>query len=194
MEGVVTVNPIMAEDIPDYPVDASGNRHERWPVHTYSNDGKYDIDMQWDPVSIMTGKAATLFIDFFDARTNERLQLTPYEFVITQDGKELDKNYALTEVGTGIYKYEFSKPGPITMRVEDVGDNPESWSEFTAIVYPNPESPDYGQDAGVTKVGGTQPVSRFINPLTLVIFTYAIIFGLPAVVGVVIFLYKKGII
>lgn len=193
MEGDVTVNLIPAEDIPTYPVDGSGNRHEKWPAHTYSNDGKYDIDMKWD-VPIVTDKTATLFIDFFDARTNERPQLMPYEFVITQDGKELDRTYALTDVGTGVYKYEFSKAGPITMRVEDVGDNSESWSEFTTIVYPNPESPsDYGQNAEVTKVsGGTQPASRLINPLTLVTFTYAVIFGIPAAVGVIIFLYKKG--
>ncbi len=194
MEGVVTVNPIAAEDIPAYPVDSSGNRYEIWPAHTYSNDGEYDIDMKWD-IPIITGNTTTLFIDFFDATTNERLQLTPYEFVIMQDGKELDKTYALTDVGSGIYKYEFSKPGPITMRVENVGDNPESWSEFTTIVYPNPESTssDYGQNAEVTKVsGGTQPASRLINPVTLVTFTYAVIFGIPAAVGVIIFLFKKG--
>jgi plastocyanin len=193
MEGAVTVNRIAAEDIPSYPVDGSGNRHSAWPVHTFSNDGKYDIDMKWDPVSIQTGKPVTLFIDFFDARTNERLQLTPYEFVIMQDGKELDRNYALTDIGMGVYKYEFSRPGPITMRVEAVDDNPESWSEFSTIVYPNPESTDYGQGAEVTRVsGGTQPVSRVINPLTLVIFTYGVIFGIPAAVGAVIVLYKKG--
>ena len=195
MEGVVTVNPIATTDIPNYPVDASGNRYERWPAHTFSNDGKYDIDMKWDPVSITTGDTVTLFIDFFDARTNERLQLTPYEFVITQDGRELDKIYALTEVGTGVYKYEFSKPGPITMRVEGVGDEPGAWSEFTTIVYPDPESSDYGQNAEVTKVsGGTEPASRLVNPLTLVTFTYAIIFGIPAAVGVMILLFKKGVI
>lgn len=193
MEGVVTVNAIAAEEMPDYPVDASGNRYERWPAHTFSNDGRYDIDMKWDPVAVTAGETTTLFIDFFDAKTNERLQLTPYEFVIMQDGKELDKTYALTDVGTGVYKYEFSKPGPLTMRVEDVGDNPESWSEFTTIVYPNPESSSYDQDAEVTKIsGGTEPVSRIVNPLTLVTFTYAIIFGIPAAVGVIVILYKKG--
>ncbi len=195
MEGVVTVNPIAAEDIPSYPVDGSGNRYDTWPAHTFSNDGKYDIDMKWDPVSIVTGEPVTLLIDFFEARTNERLQLTPYEFVIIQNGKELDRNYALTEIGTGVYIYEFSKPGPITMRVGAVGDDPEAWSEFSTIVYPSPESTDYGQDAEVTRVsGGTQPVSRLINPLTLVIFTYAVIFGLPAAIGAVVVLYKKGII
>lgn len=195
MEGVVTVNLSAAKDIPTYPVDASGNRYNRWPAHTYSNDGRYDIDMKWD-VPIVTGRTATFFIDFFDAKTNERLQLTPYEFIIMQDGKELDETYALTDVGTGIYKYEFSKPGAITMRVENVDSNSESWSEFTTVVYPNPESTAtdyYGQNAEAIKLsGGTEPASRLINPLTLVTFTYAVIFGIPAAVGIVILLFKKG--
>lgn len=191
MEGIVDVGPI--EALPNYPVDYTGSRHENWPVHTFSNNGEYDIDLKWDPVAIETGKATTLFIDFFDARTNERLQLTPYEFVIIQDGKELERTYGLTDIGTGVYKYEFAKPGPITMRVERVGDKPDAWSEFTTIVYPSSESTSFSQDAGITKVsGGTQPASRLINPLTLVTFTYAVIFGIPAAVGIVIFLFKKG--
>ena len=195
MEAVVTVNPASADDIPSYPIDASGNRQDRWPVHTFSNDGEYDIDMKWDPVSLMTGKTITFIADFFDARTNDRLHLVPYEFVVMQDGKELDRTYALTDVGVGVYKYEFSKPGPITLRIEKIGGGPESWSEFTTVVYPDPESSAYSQDAEITKVsGGTPPTSRLINPLTLVTFTYAVIFGIPAAVGVVIVLFKKGII
>lgn len=74
-----------------------------------------------------------------------------------------------------------------------MGDKPGAWSEFTTIVYPNAESSGYGQEADATKIsGGTQPASRLINPLTLVTFAYAVIFGLPAAVGVVIFLFKKG--
>ena len=195
MEGVITVDPIAAKDIPDYPVDGSGNKLERWPIHTLSNDGRYDIDMKWDAPIIITDKTVTIFIDFFDARTNERLQLTPFEFVITQDGKELERTYGLSDVGAAVYKYEFTKPGPITMRIEKIGDRPEAYSEFSTVIYPDPESSSFVQNAELTKIaGGTPPASRLINPLTLVLFTYSVIFGLPAAIGIVIFLFKKGII
>ena len=106
MEAVVVVEPA----IPDYPVDASGNKLDVWPVHTYSSEGRYDIDLAWDPKVPVTGETVTLFADFFDAKTNQHLQLTPYEFVVMQDGKELDRIYSLTQIGAGIHKFVFSKP------------------------------------------------------------------------------------
>lgn len=187
MEAVVVVEPAIL----DYPVDGSGNRQEVWPVHTYSNEGRYDIDLAWDPVSPVAGKTVTFVADFFDATNNRRLQLTPYEFVVIQDGKELDRIYSLTEVGAGIHKFVFSKPGPVEIRIENVGDHKEEYSTFSTIVYANPES-DSSSD-GLTRLeGGSQPVSRIINPLTLVWFTYAVIFSLPAAAAAVVILYKKG--
>lgn len=184
---VVAVEP----DIPDYPVDAAGNRLNVWPVHTYSNEGRYDIDLAWDPKVLLAGETATFTADFFDAKTNQRLQLTPYEFVVVQNGKELDRTYSLTQVGTGIYRYIFSQSGPVEIRIENVGDFKEEYSEFGTIVYPNPE--DRVEGTGLTKLeGGSQPVSRVINPLTLVWVTYAIIFSLPAAAAVIVILYKKG--
>ena len=69
-------------------------------------------------------------------------------------------------------------------------------SKFNTIVYPNSsQEPDNGggtSDVATRVSGGTEPVSRFINPLTLVGFTYGIIFSLPAAAAAVIILYKKG--
>lgn len=188
MEAVVMVEPA----IPDYPVDASGNRQEVWPVHTYSNEGRYDIDLAWNPKVPVTGETVTFTADFFDAKTNKRLQLTPYEFVVMQNDKELDRIYSLTQIGTGVYNYVFSESGPVKIRIENVGDFKGEHSEFGTIVYPNPEGGAEG--AGLTRIneGGSQPVSRVINPLTLVWFTYAVIFSLPAAAAVVVILYKKG--
>jgi plastocyanin len=196
MEAVVVVNPIQASEIPNYPVDASGNKQDVWPVHTFSKDGKYDIDLKWDPIPILTGKTETLIADFFDPATNSRLQLTPYDFVILQNGKELDRVHSLTEVGSGVHKYVFSRAGPITIRIENVGDYKEAYSEFGTIVYPNPDiSSATANGTDVTRVsGGTEPVSRILNPLTLVWITYGVIFGIPAAIGIFIVLFKKGII
>jgi hypothetical protein len=126
----------------------------------------------------------TFLADFFDTRTKTRVQLAPYDFGILQNGKELDKVHGLTEIGTGIHKYVFSRAGPITIRIENVGDNKDAISEFNTIVYPNQDiSSSSSSSAGgganstttgdgandITRVsGGTQPVSRILNPLTLV--------------------------
>jgi plastocyanin len=200
MEAVVVVNPIQATEIPNYPIDASGNKQDVWPVHTFSKDGKYDIDLKWDSIPILTGKTETFIADFFDATTNSRLQLTPYDFVILQNGKEVDRVHALTEIGSGVHKYLFQRAGPITIRIENVGDNKEAYTEFGTIVYPNPDIAssslsDAANGTDITRVsGGTEPVSRILNPLTLVWITYGVIFGMPAAVGIFIVLFKKGII
>jgi hypothetical protein len=198
MEAVVVVNPIQISQIPNYAVDASGNKQNVWPVHTFSKDGKYDIDLKWDPIPILTGKTETFLADFFDATTNNRLQLTPYDFVILQNGKELDRVHALTEIGTGVHRYVFSRASPITIKIENVGNDKEAFSEFSTIVYPNPDTSSSSvsdNGTGITRVsGGTEPVSRVLNPLTLVWITYGVIIGIPAAVGIFIVLFKKGII
>lgn len=204
MEGVVTVKPIAAAstiNIPNYPVDAQGNKQEVWPVHTFSKDGKYDIDLSWDPKVARTGEAVTFIADFFDARTNARLQIVPYDFIVIQDGKEVDNVHSLTQIGTGVQKYEFAKAGPITIKIANVGDSKDSYSEFSTIVYPNSNATNSsgsdanGATASVKRLeGGSPPASRLINSLTLVYFTYGVIFGLPAAAATVMILYKKGVI
>lgn len=202
MEGIVVVSPVQDSAIPNYPVDGSGNnnRQETWPVHTYSSDDKYDIDLKWDPVPILTGQTVTFIADFYTMPANVHSQPTPYDFVVIQNGKELDRVYAITEVGLGAHKYEFSRAGPITIRIESVNGDPSSYSEFSTMVYPDPSGAAnsgtaaavVGPDGATRVAGGTEPVSRIINPVTLVWFTYGIIFSLPAAAAAVIILYKKG--
>jgi plastocyanin len=208
MEGMVIVKENSAAiDIPGYPVDSSGNRLDRFPVHTLTNDQKYDIDLSWDPKTIVTGKPINFIIDFFDPHTNKRLHLLPYDFIISRNGTELDRiASALSEVGTGIQKVIFSESGPITIRIENVGLTP-AHTQFDTLVYNNPEEPKgtiqesaSADTATATNTGiisddsSTSPFSRLISPLNLVYITYAIIAGIPAAVAVIIVLYRKGII
>lgn len=197
MEGVVVVNPLPRSEIPSYPVDSMGKEQQVWPVHTFSSDGKYDIDLKWDPLPVLTGETVTFIADFYDMPSNTHTQPTAYDFVVMQNGKELDRLYALTEVGVGVHKYQFSKAGPITVRIENIAGDQKTFTEFNTVVYPNPSNGP--TDAAVTSgeeatriSGGTEPVSRLINPLTLVWFTYGVIFSLPAALAAFIILFKKG--
>ena len=200
MEGTVIVEERAQKlNLPTYPVDASGNRLGRFPVHTLTNDKKYDIDLSWDPKVIVTGKPVNFIIDFFDPHTNKRLHLLPYDFVISRNGTEIDRiSDDLSEIGTDIQKAVFSGHGPIIIRIEGVGDTP-AYSQFSALVYDNPEkSEESTQKASTTNTGvisgESSPLSRLISPLTLVYITYAIIAGIPAAVAVVVILFRKGVI
>jgi plastocyanin len=191
--------------IPDYPVDDKGNKLSRFPVHTLTNDEKYDIDMSWSPKVLQTDKPSTFLIDFFEMPSNKKLHLQPYDIVIIQNNKTLEKGSGITEVGVDTIQYTFSEHGPITVRIENIGDT-ESYSEFNTLVYQNPnitsssiskaESNKQNDDSSIG--GIISPVGQFstglISPLFLVSLTYAIIIAIPAAVGVIIVLYKKGII
>jgi plastocyanin len=77
MEGTVIVEERAQKiNLPTYPVDASGNKLGTFPVHTLTNDKKYDIDLSWDPKIIVTGKPVNFIIDFFDPHTNEITSFT----------------------------------------------------------------------------------------------------------------------
>lgn len=96
-----------------------------------------------------------------------------------------------------MHKYVSSRAGLVTIRIENVGDNKEAYSEFSTIVYPNPDASvaATGNGTDITRVsGGTEPASRFLSPLTLVWITYGVIISLPIALGAYIIMYKKGII
>ncbi|MDR4511550.1 MAG: plastocyanin/azurin family copper-binding protein [Nitrososphaeraceae archaeon] len=180
--------------IPDYPVDAQGNKLSRFPVHTFSNDGKYDIDMGWSPQVLTTNTQSTFLIDFYEMPSNTRAHLLPFDFVIIQNNKTLDETSGMANVGADALKYTFSNPGPVTIRIENVGNTP-SYTEFNTLVYSNTNltstSNSEKQDSEITSSVG-QFSTGLLSPIFLVQLTYAIIFLIPAAVGVIILLYKKG--
>ena len=61
------VNPI-----PDYPVDGKGNKLTIFPVHTLSNDEKFDRDMGWSPKVLQNRRNFNLILNFFEMPSNER--------------------------------------------------------------------------------------------------------------------------
>ena len=71
MEGVVSVQGVQALNIPNYPVDASGERISKLPVYHFTSDGKIEVGLSWDPVVLLTGKEISFFINFFDLANNK---------------------------------------------------------------------------------------------------------------------------
>ena len=70
--------------IPNYPVDEKGNNLSQFPVHTLSNDEKYDIDMSWSPKTLKTNEPSTFLLNFFEMPSNKKLYLLPFDFEISQ--------------------------------------------------------------------------------------------------------------
>ena len=200
MDGVVTValdHGVSQQqkqiEIPTYPVNASGSRIDRFPIYTFTNDNRYEIGMSWDPNAIVVGEPVNFLINSFDWPSNKKSHLVPYDFVITSNGTEIDRTSNLIEVGADAQTVVFDKPGPVTIRIENVGNTAAS-TEFSTIIYENPnESEGGGISAANTGIISEQSnVLKFISPLTLIYVTYAIIAGIPAGVAAVVILYRKG--
>jgi hypothetical protein len=195
MEGIIVVELGQEKEqqekrieIPAYPVNASGSRLDTFPVHTLTNDNKYDIDIGWDPNVIVVGEPVNFIINSFDWPSNKKSHLLPYDFVIERNGTEVDRISDLVEVGADTQKIIFGEPGPVTIRIANVGNTP-TYAEFNTLVYENPKVSTKEFSAVDTRIIS---VSRLISPLILVYVTYAIIIGIPAAVAAIVILYRKG--
>jgi hypothetical protein len=181
------------KNIPKYPVDGVGNKLSNLPIHKQTNDGKYDINMGWSPSVLKTHIPSTFLIDFFDMPSNSNSHLLPFDFLIIQNNKTLDRILGISQVGSATIQYTFSEPGPVTIQIENVGNNP-SYAIFDTLVYENHDiaSSSKRPDDGRMQHGDFS--TGMISSLFLAQLIYAIIFVIPAAVGVMVLMYKKGII
>jgi plastocyanin len=194
MEGTVQVKKGPSPTIPNYPVDATGQRQNEFPVHTLTKDNKYDIDLAWNPKVLITGEKVSFILDFSDPVTSKRHHLLSYDFVLSQNGNELVRKSGLSQVGSDVQEFIFSKVGPINIGIENVGDNKGSFTNFNSTVYENPNISGLGQQPQQPE-GSNLPTNPFkVNTLTLIWITYTVIAVIPAAVAVVYILYRKRIL
>lgn len=155
--------------------------------------------MGWSPKVLQTDETSTFILNFFEMPSNEKLHLLPFDIEILQNNKTLEKASGITEIGSGTFQYTFSEPGPITVRIENVGNTP-AFTEFKTLVYENTNSTSKLTDSNNNQDNNriVAPVAQYsnniISPLFLVSLTYAIIIALPVAAGAIVVLYKKGII
>jgi hypothetical protein len=71
MEGVVLVQGGLAQNVPNYPVDATGKRIFKLPVYHFTPDGQIEVGLIWDPNVLLTGKEISFFVSFFDRANNK---------------------------------------------------------------------------------------------------------------------------
>jgi hypothetical protein len=196
MEGVVTVKGGQAQNIPNYPVDASGKRISQLPLYQFTPDGKLEVGLSWDPGVLLTGKEISFFVSFFD-RANNKPNLLSFDFVLMQNGKQIVRIPSIAQVGMNVPHYVFSNSGPTTIRIENIGGAKSSFAEFGTTVYDNPAiSSEAASKIASQRNKANNPSNNLfrVSPLTLVYIAYGVIIGIPAAVAVAYFLYRKGII
>ena len=153
------------------------------------------MGLSWDPQVLLTGKEISFFVVFFDL-ANNKPNLLPFDFILMQNGKQLERIPSISQVGMNLQHYVFSNSGPITIRVENVGGAKTSFTAFNTTVYDNPSisSAAANQLAAQYKTANNPSNPFKVNPITLVYIAYAVIFGIPIAAGLTYFLYRKRII
>lgn len=196
MEGVVLVQGGQAQNIPKYPVDATGKQISKLPVYHFTPDGQIEVGLSWDPNVLLTGKEISFFVSFFD-RANNKPNLLPFDFVLMQNGKQLERIPSISQIGMNVQHFVFSNSGPIDIRTENIGGAKSSLAQFNTTVYDNPSisSAAANQLALQYKSASSAANNPFrVNPLTLVYIVYGVIFGIPSATVAIYFLYRKSII
>ncbi|MBI5378034.1 MAG: hypothetical protein HZA82_05365, partial [Thaumarchaeota archaeon] len=132
MYGVVVVN----GPIPSYPHNAAGYEL-KLPAMAVSTDKKYHNGLYWDPVVIKTGEQILFTLDFFKIDGATKLHAFEYDFVLVQNGKEIHRSNGFSEGGSDTKYFVFTEPGPLKIRLENMGKDKFSISEFDTVVYGN---------------------------------------------------------
>ncbi|HET7392011.1 MAG TPA: hypothetical protein VFJ51_14425, partial [Nitrososphaeraceae archaeon] len=196
MEGIVSVQGGKAQNIPNYPVDTSGKRIFKLPLYHFTPDGQIEVGLSWDPAVLLTGKEISFFVTFFD-RANNKPNLLPFDFILMQNGKQLERIPSISQVGMDVQHFVFSNSGPTNIRIENIGGAKSSFAQFNTTIYDNPSisSAAANQLAAQYKSANSAANNPFrVNPLTLVYMVYGVIFGIPAATAAIYFLYRKGVI
>ena len=194
MEGILEVKP-QINNIPNYPVTDAGKRIDKLPVYTFTPDGKLEVGLSWDPKVLLTGKETTIIVSFFD-RANNKPNLLSFDFVLIQNGKQLERIPTSAQIGMNVQHYVFANSGPTNIRIENVGGIKGSFATFNTTVYNNTSisSASASQLASQYAKALRESGSFQISVTTLVYITYVIIFGIPAATALTYLLYRKGII
>ena len=132
MYGVVVVE----GQIPQYPHDVQGNKLTL-PAMTISTDKKYHIGLYWDPIVIKTGEQILFTIDFFKIDGATKLHALEYDFVLVQNGKEIHRSNGFSEGGSDTKYFAFTDPGPLQIRIANLGKDKFSSAVFDTMVYGN---------------------------------------------------------
>jgi len=192
MEGRVNVEQI----IPDYPVDAAGNKIEKFPIIQFTPDKLIEFDLTWEPNVIKTFEKITFVFQTYDALSQLNLEKMNYEMIITQNGRELFRDTGITQVGGDYRNFIFETAGPTEIRFQNIvgsgtsarttlaGEDVENpifrTVVFNTMVYENPEKTSTSEKV-------IQPAKR-IDLYYVIQFTVIVV---PASMLVGIVLYMK---
>jgi hypothetical protein len=91
----------------------------KFPMDITSNDNKYIFELSWGPDIIETGTSTTFTMNIQDANGN-LLTGSSFDFILSQDGKEIYRQHLKSDIGDYSTQYTFTKAGAVTLTASNI--------------------------------------------------------------------------
>ncbi len=91
----------------------------KFPMDISSNDNKYVFELSWGPDIIETGTPTTFTMNIQDANGN-LLAGSSFDFVLSQEGKEIYRQHLKSDIGDYSTQYTFTKAGSVTLAASNI--------------------------------------------------------------------------
>jgi hypothetical protein len=108
-----------------------------FPVIAMTKNEEIQVDLSWDPIIIEPNKNTKFIFTFRNAKTGEPLRNTVYDFIISQNDRELYKKTANAQIGGDFADYTFleGQTGHTSIKFENLRGTDMN-TEFGIIVVP----------------------------------------------------------
>jgi len=87
---------------------------------------KFLVQLSWGPDVIETGVPITFVMNVKNPATDEILRGSSFDFVVTQDGKEIHRQHLSDDLGLYSFQYTFPAAGTVTMAASNINGQGES--------------------------------------------------------------------
>jgi peptide/nickel transport system substrate-binding protein len=106
---------LMPTEKPKFPLDIMSLPTERFLVQ-----------LSWGPDVIETGTPITFVMNIKDPTTDDIIRGSSFDFVVTQDGREIHRRHMSEELGLYSFQYTFPTAGTVTLAIDRINDQGES--------------------------------------------------------------------
>jgi peptide/nickel transport system substrate-binding protein len=87
---------------------------------------KFLVQLSWGPDVIETGVPITFVMNVKNPATDEILRGSSFDFVVTQDGKEIHRQHMSDDLGLYSFQYTFPAAGTVTVAASNINGQGES--------------------------------------------------------------------
>ena len=109
----------------------------RSQLSAFTRNGDFQVDMTWEPETILPDQKTKFIFTIRDANTGETIRNSNYDFIIMQDNNQLYKSSGVARVGGDFQEFTFSEEqgGTAVVKLENIRGTDQS-VEFAFVVAP----------------------------------------------------------